>query len=67
MGGRQIKSYLYMINISSQLSIGGFRRGGAGGGMRPLFLQSFALCDYVEELQTVLIKVKLIIINALLT
>ena len=56
-----------MINISSQLSIGGFRRGGAGGGMRPLFLQSFALCDYVEELQTVLIKVKLIINNALLT
>ena len=44
---------------------GGFR--GGAGGARPLFLQSFVFCDHFEELQTVLIKVKLIINDSSLT
>ena len=64
---------LYLHNLVEQFNKdtfvfntrGGFR--GGTGGARPVFLQSLVFCDHFEELQTVLIEVKLIINNAPLT
>ena len=40
---------------------------GAVGARAPIFLQSLFFCDHFEQLQTVVIEVKLIINNAPLT
>ena len=63
---------LYLHNLVEQFNKdtfvfntrGGFR--GGTGGARPVFLQSLVFCDHFEELQTVLIEVKLINNNAIL-